>query len=83
MRIKHLSFTSCVAALVLAISVGALAQLSQRGSINGVLTEASGVVVQKSSVTLLDLSRNQTSAVTTTRAGTMTFPSSRREAISF
>jgi len=32
MRIRQLSFTSFVAALVLALSVGALAQFSQRGT---------------------------------------------------
>ena len=40
------------------------AQFSQRGSISGVVTEASGAVVPQASVTLLDTGRNQTSTTT-------------------
>ncbi len=69
MRIKQLSFISCVAALVLALSVSALAQFSQRGGVSGMVTEPSGAVVPKASVTLLDLGRNQTSTVSTDASG--------------
>jgi len=73
MRIKKLSFTSCVAALALALSVGALAQFSQRGSISGVVTEATGAVVPNAPVTLLDLGRNQTLTASTDASGYYVF----------
>jgi hypothetical protein len=50
-------------------TLASFAQFSQRGSINGVITEASGSVVPKASVTLLDLGRNQTSVVITDASG--------------
>jgi hypothetical protein len=52
---------------VLALSV--FAQFSQRGSIGGVVTEASGAVVANASVKLLDIQRNQTSSGTTDASG--------------
>jgi hypothetical protein len=54
MRIHTLRLTSCRAVLLLLLSRGALAQFSQRGRISGVVDEASGAVVPKASVTLLD-----------------------------
>ena len=51
MRIQHSVFALCAAILVLAFSVSAPAQFSQRGSIGGVVTEASGAVLPKASVT--------------------------------
>ncbi|HXW91690.1 MAG TPA: TonB-dependent receptor [Terriglobales bacterium] len=45
------------------------AQFSQRGSIDGVVTEASGAVLAKASVTLLDIERNQTSSSVTDANG--------------
>ena len=50
-------------------SPASFAQFSQRGSISGVVTEASGAVVPKASVTLLDLGRNQTSTSSTDANG--------------
>lgn len=69
MRIKQLPFALSVVTLLLAFSAGAVAQFSQRGGISGVVTEASGAVVPKASVTLLDVGRNQTSVVTTDAGG--------------
>lgn len=51
------------------LTLASFAQFSQRGSISGVVTEASGAVVPKASVTLLDLGRNQTSTVSTDASG--------------
>jgi hypothetical protein len=45
------------------------AQFSQRGTINGVVTEASGAVVPNAPVTLLDLGRNQTATANTDANG--------------
>jgi hypothetical protein len=65
MHMQTLRRTLCLAAVVLLASIGALAQFSQRGSISGVVTEASGAIVPKGSVTLHDLDRNQTSTTNT------------------
>jgi hypothetical protein len=69
MRIHTLRLTSCLAVLLSLLSSGALAQFSQRGGISGVVTDASGAVVPKASVTLLDLGRNQTSTISTDVSG--------------
>jgi Carboxypeptidase regulatory-like domain len=69
MRTKQLGFTLCVATWLLAFSVDAIAQFSQRGGVSGVVTEASGAVVPKAAVTLLDVGRNQTSTVSTDASG--------------
>jgi Carboxypeptidase regulatory-like domain len=50
-------------------TLASFAQFSQRGSIGGVVTEASGAVVPKAPVKLLDLARNQTSTVNTDANG--------------
>src|SRR5580704_7214141 len=52
-----------------ALTLAAFPQFSQRGSISGVVTEASGAVVPKTSVMLLDLGRNQKSSATTDASG--------------
>lgn len=52
-----------------AISQVLFAQFSQRGSVSGVVTEASGAVVPKAPVTLLDLGRNQTTTASTDASG--------------
>lgn len=51
------------------LTLASFAQFSQRGSIGGVVTEASGALVPKASVKLLDLERNQTSTVNTDANG--------------
>ncbi len=51
------------------LTLASFAQFSQRGSISGVVTEASGAVVSKATVTLLDLGRNQTSTAITDASG--------------
>ena len=51
------------------LSLSVFAQFSQRGSIGGVVTEASGAVVANASVKLLDIQRNQTSSGTTDASG--------------
>ena len=51
------------------LTLASFAQFSQRGSISGVVTEASGAVVPKASVTLLDLGRNQKSSASTDASG--------------
>ena len=51
------------------LTLSSLAQFSQRGSISGVVTEASGAVVPKASVTLLDVGRNQKSSASTDASG--------------
>jgi hypothetical protein len=61
--------TLSLAALVLLFSLGASAQFSQRGSVSGAVTEASGAVVPQAAVTLLDLGRNQTSKAATDASG--------------
>ena len=59
--------------LVFAASLFSFAQFSQRGSIGGVVTEASGAVVPGASVTLLDLGRNQTFTSRTDASGAYAF----------
>jgi hypothetical protein len=51
------------------LTLASFAQFSQRGSISGVVTEASGAVVPKAPVMLLDLGRNQTSTASTDATG--------------
>ncbi len=55
------------------LTLASFAQFSQRGSITGVVSEASGAVVPKASVTLLDLGRNQTSTASTNASGQYEF----------
>ena len=55
------------------LTLASFAQFSQRGSIGGVVTEASGAVVTRASVTLLDLGRNQTSTASTDANGNYYF----------
>src|SRR5271165_821804 len=55
------------------LTLVSFAQFSQRGSISGVVTEASGAVVPKATVTLLDLGRNQTSTAATDAGGHFEF----------
>jgi len=54
---------------LLALIPASFAQFSQRGSISGVVTEASGAVVPNAPVTLLDLGRNQTATANTDTNG--------------
>src|ERR1700677_749770 len=61
-------FMILLSALLL-LTLASFAQFSQRGSIGGVVIEASGAVVPKASVKLLDLDRNQTSTVITDANG--------------
>ena len=63
MRSPFSRFTTLLATLLL-LALSAFAQFSQRGSISGVVTEASGAVVSTASVQLFDLTRNQTSSTT-------------------
>jgi len=51
------------------LPLASFAQFSQRGSISGVVTETSGAVVPKASVTLVDLGRNQTSTTLSDATG--------------
>src|SRR4029077_17580231 len=69
MRIHTLRLTSGLAVLLSLLSSDALAQFSQRGGISGVVTDASGAVVPKASVTLLAPGRNQTSTISTDGSG--------------
>ena len=55
------------------LTLASFAQFSQRGSITGVVSEASGGVVPKASVTLLDVGRNQTSTANTNASGQYEF----------
>lgn len=55
------------------LTLASFAQFSQRGSISGVVTEASGAVLPKAAVTLLDLGRNQTSTAITDASGRYEF----------
>ncbi len=55
------------------LTLASFAQFSQRGSISGVVTEASGAVVSKATVTLLDLGRNQTSTAIADASGHYAF----------
>jgi hypothetical protein len=64
-----LSRFSILLSTLLVLALPSFAQFSQRGSIGGVVAEASGAVVPKASVTLLDLDRNQTSTATTDATG--------------
>jgi hypothetical protein len=59
--------------ILFTLTLASSAQFSQRGSINGTVTEASGAVVPKSPVKLLDLDRNQTSTATTDASGRYEF----------
>ena len=59
--------------LPLLLAMPVMAQFSQRGSIGGVVTDASGAVVPQASVTLLDVQRNQTTVQTTNAAGRYEF----------
>ncbi len=68
MRAPMSRFTICLLSM-LVLTLTSFAQFSQRGSIGGVVTEASGAVVSKATVTLLDLGRNQTSTATTDASG--------------
>ena len=54
---------------LLALTLASFAQFSQRGSISGVVTEASGAVVPNAAVKLLDLGRNQSSSAVTDANG--------------
>ena len=62
-RFMILLSTLCV------LSLASFAQLSQRGSIAGAVTEASGALVPNASVKLLDLQRHQTSSAVTDAGG--------------
>jgi hypothetical protein len=55
------------------LTLAAFAQFSQRGSITGMVREASGAVVPNASVTLLDLGRNQTATANTDASGQYEF----------
>jgi len=55
--------------ILFVLTLASFAQFSQRGSISGVVTEASGALVPKATVTLLDLGRNQTSTAATDASG--------------
>jgi hypothetical protein len=68
MRTPLSRFTVLLSTLLVLISAS-FAQFSQRGSISGVVTEASGAVVPTAPVTLLDLGRNQTSTTHTDANG--------------
>jgi hypothetical protein len=56
------------------VTLASFAQFSQRGSINGAVTEASGAIVPQASITLLDTGRNQTTATTSDASGHYQFP---------
>jgi hypothetical protein len=59
--------------ILFVLTLASFAQFSQRGSINGLVTEASGAALPKASVTLLDLGRNQTSTASTDANGRYEF----------
>ena len=68
MRSPFSRFTTLLATLPL-LALSSFAQFSQRGSIRGVVTEASGAVVSTATVQLFDLTRNQTSSTTSESDG--------------
>ncbi len=68
MRVSMSRFIAVVAAFLL-LSMTAIAQFSQRGGINGVVTESEGAVLPGASVKLLDLDRNQTLTTVTDQTG--------------
>lgn len=55
--------------LVFGVGLRAHAQFSQRGSINGVVTDSSGAVIPGVPVALQDLDRNQNASVNTDQSG--------------
>ena len=73
MRIRWSRFIVLLPGLFV-FTLALFAQFSQRGSINGVVTEASGAVVPQASITLLDLGRNQTSTTNSDASGHYQFP---------
>ncbi|HTY85564.1 MAG TPA: TonB-dependent receptor [Silvibacterium sp.] len=68
MRTPVLRFTLLLSILLLP-ALPLFGQFSQRGTISGVVTEASGAVVQNASVKLLDLQRNQAYSAVTDATG--------------
>ncbi len=68
MRIPLLRFILFLLIVPL-VTQASFAQFSQRGNISGVVTEASGAIVPKATVSLLDLGRNQTSSTVTDASG--------------
>ena len=72
MRTSMTRFLVVLCALFI-LTPAAFAQFSQRGSVSGVVTEASGAVVANAPVSLLDLDRNQTATTTTDATGHYSF----------
>src|ERR1700685_1348341 len=68
MRAPLSRFTTLLSTLFV-LTLAAFAQFSQRGSISGVVTEASGAVVPNASVTIVDVGRSQTSTASTDATG--------------
>src|ERR1700678_2611166 len=68
MRAPLSRFTTLLSTLFV-LTLAAFAQFSQRGSISGVVTEASGAVVPNASVTIVDVGRSQTSTASTDASG--------------
>jgi Carboxypeptidase regulatory-like domain len=68
MQSRSLRFVILLTSLF-GLTLASFAQFSQRGSIGGVVTEASGAVVPNATVKLLDIQRNQTSSGVTDATG--------------
>ena len=69
MRSSLARFLSTLLPVLLLLAQASIAQFSQRGSISGVVTEASGAVVANASVKVIDLKRNQSFSTSTDSGG--------------
>lgn len=71
-RLRFSLLVSLVAALVFGMPQGSLAQIGGQGSITGTVTDPSGAVIPKATVTAVEKSTNQTTTQTTSSSGVFT-----------